>query len=226
MLLLATGFIFVLYALIVQASFIPNSWRWDARPYHLSTSLLFSSQEPSYLLGGGPTNWSALPHTLYSSPKVQARREGSGPGWVPPQLEVVISYYDEPIEGLSDIILKPYAAQPQWTHTSTLYHKGLGLNATEKSKQVAEENLRKLMNHPAVKGSIDTGIAVENEGRDGGTYLKHMRVISYFLSTLCSKNSTCALLLVSTIMTDWQTSRFSCKVCDIIIGLRSTHLCL
>jgi len=39
---------------------------------------------------------------------------------------------------------------------------------------VAEENLRKLMNHPAVKGSIDTGIAVKNEGRDGGTYLKHI----------------------------------------------------
>lgn len=151
----------------------------------------------------GTNNWTSLPHTIYRSEEVRLQREGPLSGknspiaadaesdssgletklgffnnWSPPQIEVVISYYDEPLEAVAEIIQKAYAAQPHWTHTSTLYHKGMGYDALDEKKRItveeAERKMREFMDDPQIAGTVDTGIPTRNEGRDGGTYLKHM----------------------------------------------------
>lgn len=102
--------------------------------------------------------------------------------FVPPQLEVVIAYYDEPLPGVQDLIRRAYAEVPHWTKTTTLYHKGVRLDADPAdggeivSAQEVDRRMGKFVQAKELGGMVDTAIATKNVGRDGGTHLKHMWV--------------------------------------------------
>lgn len=90
-----------------------------------------------------------------------------------PQLELVISYYDEPPAGVAEIIQKAYGELPHWSKHATVYHKGV--EGKEKKHGKDEDvALEAFLRDPGLKGLVGTAIGLKNEGRDGGTYLHHM----------------------------------------------------
>lgn len=107
-------------------------------------------------------------------------REAPFESYIPPQLEVVIAYFDEPIPGVWDLVHRAYAEVPHWRKTATLYHKGMRVDADPAdmgeivSDEEIDRRMGKFIDGPELKGIVDTAIAIKNVGRDGGTYLKHM----------------------------------------------------
>lgn len=107
--------------------------------------------------------YTPIPHTIGLNPTSVAEQQ-------PPELEFVISYYNEPLSNLASMISLSRQELSHWTHRSIVYHKGLG----NTSSSDYDEKLREFIRQPELKGLVDRVIGRKNFGRDGGTYLRHM----------------------------------------------------
>lgn len=97
----------------------------------------------------------------------------------PPQLELVISYYDEDLSGVVNMINTVYRELPHWEKKTIVYHKGVGKKDKDKkvipmSEKEEDDILRAWIRKPELLGLVDEVIGLENIGRDGGTHLRHM----------------------------------------------------
>lgn len=160
------------YLLAVQSGLytVPRAWRWDARDFHEKSQFHLSTLPPSdhlYALSSSSSSAGSGRTFLTSNSTLRATSP-------PPQLEFVMSYYDEPMSGVADMIRRAYAEVPHWSKKTTIYHKGLQYAEEGTTEEQVEQNLRSFFGEEALKGLVDVVAASKNEGRDGGTYLTHM----------------------------------------------------
>lgn len=168
---ITTAVIPVMYLLAVQSRLVelPRSWRWDGRDFHHDNDFRVDAlPETEHLYALRPLAPS-LPYTVTSNSSLRATPLGP-----PPQLEIVISYYDEPIEGVADMIRRAYAELPHWSKKTTIYHKGVKFGKDGVSEEQVAKELRSFIENPLLKDLVDVVAGSRNEGRDGGTHLTHM----------------------------------------------------
>lgn len=99
-----------------------------------------------------------------------------GRGWMgkPPQIQLVISYYDEPLPALATLIHQATAQFPYHTTKVTVYHKGLKYGEEGVTREKVSEYLDEWVRRDELEGRVDEVVGLKNEGRDGGTHLTHM----------------------------------------------------
>lgn len=163
----------VLYLLVVQSGLlVPHrSWRWDGRDFHDDDGTLaqfhvssIPATEHLYALAPSASSPSA---TITTNSTLRATSP-------PPQLEIVISYYNEPLDGVADLIRRAYAELPHWSKKTTIYHKGVKFGDEGVSEQQIAKELQAFVEDPVFDGLVDVVVGSKNEGRDGGTHYTHM----------------------------------------------------
>ena len=87
-----------------------------------------------------------------------------------------MSYYNEPLEGVADLIRRAFSEVPHWSKKATVYHKGVKFGEDGATEETVSRKLREFITDQRLHGLVDTVVGSKNEGRDGGTHLTHMQV--------------------------------------------------
>lgn len=155
----------MMYLASVQSGIVnlPRTWRWDARDF--SNNIFKPSTLP-------------LTEHLYvwSSTSVVTPNSTFLATTPPPQLEVVVSYYDESLDGVADLIRRAVVEVPHWSKKVTVYHKGVNFRNNGTSEGSVSRKLRDFITDQKLHDLVDVVIGSKNEGRDSGTHLTHMYV--------------------------------------------------
>ncbi|KZP20702.1 hypothetical protein FIBSPDRAFT_741950 [Athelia psychrophila] len=141
-------------------------------PYRPSFDRLAGFAKSPPLLPGTVTRRHRLPRTAYeASPLLSPTGDIKSPAR--PQLEVVFAYYAEPLEGLP-VIINDITREVNWWNTKvTAYHKGLGdLHSPRNTSARAVQ--AEILTDFVAKTGVDEVVPLENIGREGATYLRHI----------------------------------------------------
>ncbi|KZP20713.1 hypothetical protein FIBSPDRAFT_534070 [Athelia psychrophila] len=141
-------------------------------PYRPSFDRLAVSAKSPPLLPGTVTRRHRLPPTAYdASPLLSPTHDIKS--LARPQLEVVFAYYAEPLEGLP-VIINDITREVNWWNTKvTAYHKGLGdLHSPRNTSARAVQ--AEILTDFVAKTGVDEVVPLENIGREGATYLRHI----------------------------------------------------
>ena len=153
----------MVYLASVQSGIVnlPRPWRWDARDFSNSRF-----------------NISTLPSTehlyAYSSTAVVTSNSTFLATTPPPQLEVVVSYYNEALDGVADLIRRAVSEVPHWSKKVTVYHKGVNFRNNGTSEESVSRKLRDFITDQNLHDLVDVVVGSKNAGRDSGTHLTHM----------------------------------------------------
>lgn len=91
-----------------------------------------------------------------------------------PQLEVVFAYYKEPVDGLRALVDDLTKEANWWNVKTTAYHKGLPGDLHTPTNASAQAKQTEILTEFATLSGVDEVVPLENIGREGATYLRHI----------------------------------------------------
>ncbi|KAF7973703.1 hypothetical protein HWV62_14380 [Athelia sp. TMB] len=151
----------ILFLIAQQSGMIPYRPGWD--------TLAYSASPPPPI----PGTVSRIPYPKFFDSPLLLSSTGA-PELPRPQLEVVFAYYNEPVDGLRALIDEIKQAANWWNTKITVYHKGLPGDLHSPTNTSAQAKQTDILTEFATLSGVDEVVPLENIGRDGGTYLRHI----------------------------------------------------